>query len=140
MAKKWTAFPHAGADYAYAGAALKKAWSRLHQGDREPFPKEAAVADAWRHFHAGEFQQAVEAGRKAQGPGVNAAVKAQSVYANHLERDARRPRAGPTRDAPRHLGTRMRITCTRSRSAATGRAYRSPRRWRRALAARSAMR
>ena len=90
MAKKWTAFPHAGADYAYAGAALKKAWSRLHQGDREPFPKEAAVADAWRHFHAGEFQQAVEAGRKAQGPGVNAAVKAQSVYANHLERDAKK--------------------------------------------------
>jgi tetratricopeptide (TPR) repeat protein len=87
MAKRWTAFPHADAAYAYAGAALKKAWSRLHQGDCEPFPKEAAVADAWRHFHAGEFQQAMQAGRKAGGAGINAAVKAQCVYANYLERD-----------------------------------------------------
>ena len=87
MAKKWTGFPHADAAYAYAGATLKKAWGRLHQGDCEPFPKEAAVADAWRHFHAGEFQQAMQAGRKAGGAGINAAVKAQCVYANYLERD-----------------------------------------------------
>lgn len=87
MAQKWTAFPHVDAAYAYAGAALKKAWGRLHQGDREPFPKETAVVDAWRRFHAGEFQQAVQAGRKAGDAGINAAVKAQCVYANYLERD-----------------------------------------------------
>jgi tetratricopeptide (TPR) repeat protein len=89
VARKWTKFPHPDASYAYAGPALKKAWARLHQGDREPFPKDAAVADAWRHFHAGAFQQAVEAGNASGGPGVNAAVKAQCVYANYLERDAK---------------------------------------------------
>ena len=89
MARKWTKFPHPDASYTYAGAALKKAWARLHQGDREAFPKDAAVADAWRHFHAGAFQQAVEAGNAAGGPGVNAAVKAQCIHANYLERDAK---------------------------------------------------
>ena len=48
--EKWTKFPHADAAYAYAGPALKKAWGRLHQGDREPFPKDAAVADALAAF------------------------------------------------------------------------------------------
>ena len=87
MARQWPKFPHADAAYAYAGAALKKAWGRLHQGDREPFPKDAAVADAWRQFHAGAFRQAVEAGRAAGGAGENAAVKAQCIHANYLERD-----------------------------------------------------
>ena len=86
---RWTKFPHADPSFDYAGAALKKAWPRLHKGDREPYPKDAAVADAWRHFHSGAFQQAVEAGRAAGGAGVNAAVKAQCVYAHYLERDAK---------------------------------------------------
>ena len=86
MAKKWTKFPHAAAAYAYDGAALKKHWERLHRGDCEPLPKDVAVLDAWRHYHAGEFEQAVEAGLAAGGPGVNAAIKAQSIYANYLEK------------------------------------------------------
>ena len=89
MAKKWVKFPHADASYVYAGPALKKAWQRLHQGDREAFPKDAAAADAWRQFHAGGFEQAVEIGRDAGGSGVNAAVKAQCIYASYLERDAK---------------------------------------------------
>jgi tetratricopeptide (TPR) repeat protein len=40
----------------------------------------------WRAFHAGEFQRAVEAGRDAGGAAVNAAVKAQTVYANYLDK------------------------------------------------------
>ena len=87
MAKKWTKFPHADKSYEHAGALLKKDWSRLHRGDREPYPKEAAVADAWRQFHAGDFQHAVELGRAADGAGLNAAIKAQCIYANYLERD-----------------------------------------------------
>ena len=67
MARKWGKFPHTDASYAYAGAALKKSWSRLHQGDREPFPKDAAVADAWRQFHVGAFQHG---DMLCQGPGV----------------------------------------------------------------------
>jgi len=68
---------------------LKKAWNRLHRGDCEAFPKDAAVADAWRHFHVGAFQDAVTAGRAAGEGGINAAVKAQCVYANYVEPDVK---------------------------------------------------
>jgi hypothetical protein len=34
----------------------------------------------------GEFAEAVAAGRKAGGAGINAAVKAQMIYANYLEK------------------------------------------------------
>ena len=44
MAKKWVKFPHADKAYAYDAAGLKKHWARLHKGDCEPFPKDAAVA------------------------------------------------------------------------------------------------
>ncbi|OLC65236.1 MAG: hypothetical protein AUH79_07920 [Betaproteobacteria bacterium 13_1_40CM_4_64_4] len=89
MAKQWTKFPHPDKTYAYDGAALKRQWDRLHRGDGEPFPKDVAVLDAWRHYHAGEFQQAVEAGVAAGGAGTNAAIKAQSIYANYLEKAAK---------------------------------------------------
>src|SRR5882762_3376133 len=86
MAKKWAKFPHVDKAYSYDAASLKKQWARLHKGDVEPFPKDAGVLEAWRYFHAGEFQQAVEAGQAAGGAGVNAAIKAQTVYANYLEK------------------------------------------------------
>jgi tetratricopeptide (TPR) repeat protein len=86
MTKKWTKFPHADKAYAYDAAGLKKHWARLHRGDCEAFPKDAGVLEAWQHFHAGEFAQAVEAGRAAGGAGTNAAVKAQTVYAHYLEK------------------------------------------------------
>ena len=86
MAKKWAKFPHADKAYAYDAASLKKNWARLHKGDGEAFPKDAAVVEAWRAYHAGDFAQAVEAGTAAGGAGINAAVKAQVVYANYLEK------------------------------------------------------
>lgn len=86
MAKKWVKFPHADKAYAYDTASLKKHWPRLHRGDCEPFPRDAAVAEAWRHYHAGDFGAAVDAGRVAGGAGANAAVKAQVVYATYLEK------------------------------------------------------
>ena len=85
-AKKWAKFPHGVSAYAYEGSALKKHWGRLHRGDCEPLPEDAAAHDAWRAFHAGEFQRAVEAGLEAGGAGVNAAVKAQSIYANYIDK------------------------------------------------------
>lgn len=85
MAKKWAKFPYADKAYAYDDAGLEKHWARLHKGDCEPLPKDAGALDAWRHFHAGEFHDAVTAGNEAGGAGVNAAVKAQVVYANYLE-------------------------------------------------------
>ncbi|MES2686025.1 MAG: hypothetical protein V4706_04330 [Pseudomonadota bacterium] len=81
---KWTAFPHPG-DYAFDATSLKKSWARLHQGDCEPLPKEAAVLQAWLLFHNGEFQKAAEAGLKAGGAGITVANKATSIYANYLE-------------------------------------------------------
>ena len=89
MAKKWLKFPHADKAYAYDAAGLKKHWPRLHKGDCETFPKDAAVQEAWRLFHVGDFAAAVEAGNKAGGPGINVAVKAQVVYATHLEQNER---------------------------------------------------
>ena len=86
MAKKWNRFPHADKAYAYDAATLKRHWDRLHRGDGEPFPKDVAILDAWRLYHAGDFQQAVETGNAAGGSGINAAVKAQSIYANYLEK------------------------------------------------------
>jgi tetratricopeptide (TPR) repeat protein len=86
MAKKWVKFPHADKAYVYDGASLKQHWARLHRGDGEPFPKDAAAAEAWRLYHAGNFESAVEAGQKAGGAAMNAATKAQSIYANYLEK------------------------------------------------------
>jgi tetratricopeptide (TPR) repeat protein len=86
---KWTAFPHASKDFAYAGDALKKGWDKLHQGDAEPFPKDAGAREAWRLFHQGRFAEAVAQGLEAGGAGLTAANKAQAIYANGVEpRDA----------------------------------------------------
>lgn len=81
---KWTAFPHLGA-YSFDATSVKKNWARLHQGDCEPLPKDAAVLSAWVLFHNGEFQKAFEAGIKAGGDGVTVANKAACIYANYLE-------------------------------------------------------
>jgi tetratricopeptide (TPR) repeat protein len=86
MARKWAKFPHADKAYAYDAASLKKHWSRLHKGDGEALPKDADVLEAWRAFHAGDFGHAADAGVAAGGAGINAAVKAQVVYAHYLEK------------------------------------------------------
>ena len=83
---KWTAFAHDDGDYTYDTATLKKKWARLHAGDAEPLPKDDKVLAAWALFHAGEFQKATEAGLKAGGAGITVANKAQSIYANYLEK------------------------------------------------------
>jgi tetratricopeptide (TPR) repeat protein len=82
---KWTAFPHLG-EYTFTAASVKKHWSRLHAGDAEPLPRDAAVLEAWALFHNGEFQQATEAGVAAGGAGIAAANKATCIYANYLEK------------------------------------------------------
>jgi urease accessory protein UreF len=83
---KWTAFPYDADDYLYDAATLKKKWARLHAGDAEPLPKDDKVLAAWALFHAGEFQKATESGLKIGGAGITVANKAQSIYANYLEK------------------------------------------------------
>jgi len=84
-ATKWKAFPHPAKAFAYAGDALKKSWDKLHRGDCEPWPKEAGAQEAWRLFHQGKFAEAVAAGLDAGPSGMNAANKAQAIYANGVE-------------------------------------------------------
>jgi tetratricopeptide (TPR) repeat protein len=91
MAKPaWKKFQHADKAFVYAGAALKKNWERLHCGDCEPFPPDAAVQEAWRLYHQGEFGKACEAGLAAGVDGYNAANKAAMIYATYLEDDDKR--------------------------------------------------
>jgi tetratricopeptide (TPR) repeat protein len=109
MAKpRWTAFPHASKDYDYPGAALEKAWSRLHRGDREPFPDAAGITalieanpklkpkmavgeaaeilqEAWRAYHRGDFAEAVDLGLSVGLLGHNVANKATNIHATYLE-------------------------------------------------------
>jgi tetratricopeptide (TPR) repeat protein len=81
---KWTAFPYDA--YEHDPASLKKDWARLHAGDAEPQPKDDKVLAAWALFHNGEFQKAYDAGLKAGAAGLTVANKAQSIYANYLEK------------------------------------------------------
>jgi len=90
MAKGWTKFPYPDKQYSYTAATLKKHWERLHRGDAESFPKDDAVVQAWIAFHGGDFGRAAELGLAAGDAGVNAANKAQAIYANYLEDNDKR--------------------------------------------------
>lgn len=78
---KWNKFPHDQKAITYTGGALKKNWEALHKGDGEPYPKDAALQEAWRQFHAGNFADAA-----VSGEGHTVAIKATSIYATHLEK------------------------------------------------------
>ena len=75
---KWNKFPHDQKAITYAGDALKKNWDALHKGDNEPYPKDAGMLEAWRQFHAGNFEAATK-------NGGTVATKATTIYATHLE-------------------------------------------------------
>ncbi len=78
---KWTKAPIETKNITYTGDALKKNWDALHKGDNEPFPKDVALQNAWRAFHAGDFAAAAELGK-----GAAVALKATAIYANHVEK------------------------------------------------------
>jgi tetratricopeptide (TPR) repeat protein len=109
----WKAFPYPSADYDFPGAALQKRWSRLHQGDCEPYPdaanlgmlvsahpelepsmaiEEAArtLQAAWRAYHHGNFGEAVRLGLSVGPLGHNVANKATNIYATYLEGSEKR--------------------------------------------------
>jgi tetratricopeptide (TPR) repeat protein len=86
MPKGWKKFEYADSAYVYTAASIKKAWPRLHAGDAEPMPKDAESLEAWIAFHAGDFSKAVDLGLAAgTASGMNAANKAQCIYANYVE-------------------------------------------------------
>jgi tetratricopeptide (TPR) repeat protein len=83
----WKPFPHPSKEYTYAGAALKKNWGRLHLNDKEPFPENKNVQEAWRRYHAGDFEGAMEMSLSAGVEGYNAANKVAAIYAHYIETD-----------------------------------------------------
>ena len=83
-------FPYEQKPYVYEGAELRKAWDRLHKGDREPYPEAAALQQAWRAFHRGDFSAAIAQGVKQGAPGSIVASKSAAVAATYLEDDDRR--------------------------------------------------
>lgn len=86
-APKIPAFPYEQEPYAYEGDALRKAWERLHRGDREPFPRDAKLLGAWRAFHRGDFADAIAQGSKLKAAGATVANKAAAVAATYLVDD-----------------------------------------------------
>ncbi|HEX4509715.1 MAG TPA: hypothetical protein VH328_06545 [Burkholderiaceae bacterium] len=86
---EWIAFPYPAAAYVHDTSSLKQHWPRLHQGDAEPLPEDAAVLAAWALFHAGQFERAHAAGLRAGSAGITVANKAQAVHANYLESSER---------------------------------------------------
>lgn len=86
----WTAFPYPDDAYVYDAERLQQCWARLHAGDVEPFPKKAALVDAWIAYHAGRFQQAAKLGLAVGVDGYSVAHKASCVSATYLETDEKR--------------------------------------------------
>jgi len=97
----------------YAPDKLAKLWSRLHQGDCEPFPDAdwvqritlahpalasklrpedaaAGLQNAWRAYHRGDFAEAMALGTELGLLGYNAANKAASVQAGYIEQNEER--------------------------------------------------
>lgn len=86
----WSKFPHPDAAYVYTPASLKKAWTRLHVGDAEPFPSEPALVQAWIAFHAGDFEQAAKLGLDVGVAGYSVAHKASCIHATYLEKSEKK--------------------------------------------------
>ena len=85
----WTPFPFDAAPFRHDADTLATLWPSLHAGDAEPWPDEPRVIEAWRAFHAGDFERALTLGLAAHAAGatggLTVANKAQALYATHLE-------------------------------------------------------
>jgi len=79
-----------GVRFDLAGPALRDRWDVLHAGNKEPFPADERVQDAWRAYHEGRFQDAVTIGQAHGGAGLVPAAFAATIYANYLESDEER--------------------------------------------------
>jgi tetratricopeptide (TPR) repeat protein len=85
---QWHAYT--GRAFDLAGAALERHWPALHAGNLEPFPAESAVQEAWRAYHEGRFEDAVNLGESHGGLGLVPAAFAATIYAQYLEVDEER--------------------------------------------------
>jgi hypothetical protein len=81
---RWLAFP-AKAAFGFDAASVKKQWTKLHAGDREPLPDTPELLAAWALFHNGQFEEAHHAGLHMGGAGITLANKSACMYAALLE-------------------------------------------------------
>ena len=110
---KWNVFPHDSSPFVFEGNRLLEFWPDLHSGDCVVFPDAdwveqcleltpdaapdsfdgdtstlaATIQDAWRCFHAGDFQQATVLAGQCGQLAHAAANKAAGIYASYLEPD-----------------------------------------------------
>ena len=82
---RWKKFPYDQSSYRYHGDDLWHAWDRLHAGDCESFPENDVLQEAWRCFHVGDFEQAVNLADEFGIEGHAVANKATGIYATYLE-------------------------------------------------------
>ncbi|BFM15331.1 hypothetical protein R50073_15140 [Maricurvus nonylphenolicus] len=85
MTDSWIAYQ--GKVFDLSGGELQKHWIKMHAGNLEPFPAEAAVQDAWRAYHEGRFAEAVALGKQAGGRGLIAAAFAATIYTQYVAAD-----------------------------------------------------
>ena len=111
----WKPFPFDHSGYLYEGEQLLQSWPSLHTGDRVVFPGAewvhsclqqapdaapqgfdgdvdtlaATIQDAWRFFHAGDFERSVELAAHCGQLAHAAANKAAGIYATYLETNDR---------------------------------------------------
>jgi hypothetical protein len=82
----WTAF---SPPLHLSSEEVRTLWPRLHCGDTEPCPEDAALLHAWTLFHRGEFEAAVSQGLSLTAQGMHSAWsvvnRAITVYANYVE-------------------------------------------------------
>jgi tetratricopeptide (TPR) repeat protein len=73
-------------EFDFSGSALATHWKQLHEGDREPWPEDSRVQEAWRAFHSGDFPTAVKLGSALGAAGAAVANKAAAVQTLYQER------------------------------------------------------
>jgi len=113
MMPAWKPFPFDQSEFLYEGEQLSQSWTLLHAGDQVVFPDSgwvesclaqapdaapegfdgdidtlaATIQDAWRCFHAGDFERSVTLANQCGQLAHAAANKATGIYATYLETD-----------------------------------------------------
>ena len=87
---QWQPCPVDMSDLDLAGDNLRRHWDEMHRGNREPFPADEKLQDAWRQYHLGNYARAVEIGTAIGGAGLVPAAFATTIYALYVEPDKER--------------------------------------------------
>ena len=90
---EWQSSPLDASDLDLSGDNLRRQWDRMHRGNREPFPADERLQEAWRQYHLGNFALAADLGVAVGGAGAVPAAFATTIYAQYVEQDPERKQA-----------------------------------------------